>query len=89
MTDVQDRPEVVAREVSHARLSRAFVKLADYARERPYTVADRLEERARDAADQRFFMFEGRTVTFGQMNRLANRVGHAALTAGLPWRVER
>ncbi len=83
MTQVQDRPEVVAREVSHARLNRAFVKLADYARERPYTVADRLEERARDHADQRFFVFEGRTVTFGEMNRLANRVADAALRAGL------
>ena len=83
MVDLQDMPAAVARDVTQARLNRGFVKVADYTRDRAYTVADRLEERARDAADQPFFVFEGRTVTFGQMNRLANRVGDAALKAGL------
>ena len=83
MSDLQEKPGAIPREVTQARLNRAFVKLADYTRERAYTVADRLEERARDGADRPFFLFEGRTVGFGQMNRLANRVGDAALRAGL------
>lgn len=62
---------------------RGFSLVADYRRDQDYTVADRIEERARDAGRRPFIIFEGRTVTFGEMNVLANRVAHAALAAGL------
>ncbi len=62
---------------------RGFSLVAHHRRDQQYTVADRLEERARDSADRPFVIFEGRTVTFGEMNALANRVGSAALAAGL------
>ncbi len=74
---------VVPREVTLQRMMRGFSLVADYRRDQEYTVADRLEERARDAGNRPFIIFEGRTVTFGEMNELANRVGHAALAAGL------
>lgn len=73
----------VPREVTMQRLLRGFSLVANYRRDQEYTVADRLEERARDAAERPFIIFEGRTITFGEMNALANRVGHAALAAGL------
>jgi len=74
---------VVPREVTMQRMMRGFSLVADYRRDQEYTVADRLEERARDAGNRPFIIFEGRTVTFSEMNELANRVGHAALAAGL------
>lgn len=73
----------VPREVTMQRMLRGFSLVANYRRDQDYTVADRLEERAGDAGDRPFIIFEGRTVSFGEMNALANRVAHAALAAGL------
>ncbi|MGD9598201.1 MAG: long-chain-acyl-CoA synthetase [Steroidobacteraceae bacterium] len=73
----------VPREVTMQRLMHGFSLVANYRRDQDYTVADRIEERALDARDKPFIIFEGRTVTFGDMNALANRVAHAALAAGL------
>ncbi|MBV6415501.1 MAG: Long-chain-fatty-acid--CoA ligase FadD17 [Steroidobacteraceae bacterium] len=78
-----DASAAVPREVTMQRLMRGFGLVANYRRDQDYTVADRIEERARDARDKPFIIFEGRSVTFGDMNALANRVAHAALAAGL------
>ena len=75
--------EVVAREVTQQRLNRGYARIMGYRRDQAYSVADMLEERATDAAVRPFIVFEGRTVSFGQMNEGANRVAHAALSAGL------
>ena len=75
--------EVVAREVTQERLSRGYARILAYRRDQPYSVADMLEERAADAGARAFIVFEGREVSFGEMNELANRVAHAALAAGL------
>jgi fatty-acyl-CoA synthase len=75
--------EVVARELTQQRLNRGYARIGGYRRDQPYSVADLLEERAADAADTAFIVFEGRTLTFGELNRGANRVAHAALVAGL------
>jgi fatty-acyl-CoA synthase len=73
---------VVPREVTQQRLNRGYALIAGYRRDQHYSVADLLEARAADAAERPFLIFEGRTVTFAQMNALANRVAHAALAAG-------
>jgi fatty-acyl-CoA synthase len=75
--------EVVARELTQQRLNRGYARIGGYRRDQPYSVADLLEERAADAADTAFIVFEGHTLTFGELNRRANRVAHAALAAGL------
>jgi fatty-acyl-CoA synthase len=75
--------EVVPRELTQQRLNRGYARIGAYRRDQPYSVADLLEERAADAAERPFIVFEGRTLTFGEMNRGANRVAHAALAAGL------
>ncbi len=80
---VSTSTEVVPREVTQARLNQAFTKVGGYRRDLEYSVADRLEERARDAADLPFMLFEGVRISFGEMNRRANRVAHAVLQAGL------
>jgi len=78
-----EKQAAVPREVTLQRQMRGFSLVANYRRDQDYTVADRIEERAADAGDRPFIIFEGRTVTFGEMNALANRVAHAALAAGL------
>jgi fatty-acyl-CoA synthase len=75
--------EVVPRELTQQRLNRGYARIGGYRRDQPYSVADLLEERAADAAERPFIVFEGRELTFGEMNRRANRVAHAALAAGL------
>lgn len=72
-----------SREESMRRLMRGYARVAGFARDLPYTVADRLEERAADAGDQPFLLFEEQSISFAQMNARANRVAHAALAAGL------
>jgi fatty-acyl-CoA synthase len=74
---------VVPREVTQQRLNRGYALIGGYRRDQHYGVADLLEARAADAAERAFVIFEGRTVSFAEMNELANRVAHAALSAGL------
>ena len=74
---------VVPREVTQQRLNRGYALIAGYRRDQHYSVADLLEARALDAAARPFIVFEGHSVSFGEMNALANRIAHAALAAGL------
>lgn len=74
---------VPSREESMQRLMRGYQRVAGFARDMPYTVADRLEERAVDAGDEAFILFEEQRISFAEMNARANRVAHAALEAGL------
>lgn len=73
---------VPPREVTMERLMRGFGRVAPFSRDMPYTTADRLEERAEDSPDTPFILFEDQSITFAEMNRRANRIGHAALAAG-------
>ena len=75
--------EVVPREVTQQRLNRGYALIAGYRRDQAYSVADMLEERAADAGGLPFMLFEGRALTFAQLNAGANRIAHAALGLGL------
>jgi fatty-acyl-CoA synthase len=66
-----------------ARLMRGFSRVAGFRRDLPYTVADRLEERAAAGTGRPFILFEDQRITYDEMNRRANRVAHAVLAAGL------
>ncbi|WP_347271157.1 long-chain-acyl-CoA synthetase [Rhizorhabdus histidinilytica] len=72
-----------SREESMQRLMRGYARVAGFTRDLAYSVADRLEERAADAADTPFILFEDQSISFAAMNRRANRVAHAARAAGL------
>lgn len=74
---------VPSREETMARLMRGYSRVAGFARDMAYTVADRLEERAADHADTPFILFEEERLTFAEANARANRVAHAAAAAGL------
>jgi fatty-acyl-CoA synthase len=66
-----------------ARLMRGYTRVAGFARDMAYTTADRLEERAIDAAETPFVIFEEQSISYAEMNARANRVAHAAVAAGL------
>ncbi|MGF7149144.1 fatty-acyl-CoA synthase [Sphingomonas zeicaulis] len=74
---------VPSREESMRRLMRGYQRVAGFARDMAYTTADRLEERAVDAADTLFILFEDQAINFAAMNARANRVAHAAHEVGL------
>ena len=48
-----------------------------------YTLADRFEERAADQPDKTFLIYQDQSISYGELNRRANRVANAALAAGL------
>lgn len=75
--------EVPPREVTMARLMKGASRLAGFSRDMPYTVADRLEERARDAADRPFLLFEDQVITYAEANRRADCIAQALLGAGV------
>ena len=74
--------QVPPRELTMERLMRGASRLAGFSRDMPYTVADRLEERARDAGDRPFLLFEEQRITFAEANAHADRIGQALLAAG-------
>lgn len=74
---------VPPREVTLERLMRGASRVVNFRRDMAYTVVDRLEERAADAGDTPFILFEEQSIGFAEMNRRANRVAHAALDAGI------
>jgi fatty-acyl-CoA synthase len=74
---------VPSREESMVRLMRGYTRVAKFARDLPYTTADRLEERAIDAGDRPFILFEEQSISYAEMNARANRVAHAAVATGL------
>ncbi|MDT0575373.1 long-chain-acyl-CoA synthetase [Croceicoccus sp. F390] len=71
------------REESMARFMAGAARIAQFTRDMPYTVPDRLEERALDHGDAPFILFEDQRISFAQANRRANQIGRAALGAGL------
>jgi len=78
------KPFVIpSREESMNRLMRGYQRVAGFTRDLAYSTADRLEERAADAGDTPFILFEDQAISFAEMNARANRVAHAAQAAGL------
>lgn len=72
-----------SREVTMQRLMRGYSRVTGFARDMTYTTADRLEERAVDAANVPFILFEDQSISYAETNARANRIAHAALDAGL------
>jgi fatty-acyl-CoA synthase len=75
--------ETVAREVTQAKLDRLAAATLRHTPSQRYTVADRLEEKARAHPDRPFIRFEGTALSYGAVNAAANRVAHAMRAQGL------
>ena len=71
------------REETQARMNIIAAGMMKHTPEQSYTVADRLEERAARQPDHPFLIYEGRTISYGEVNRQANRHAHCALAQGL------
>ncbi|MBM3514657.1 MAG: long-chain-acyl-CoA synthetase [Alphaproteobacteria bacterium] len=71
------------RDESLARLMKGARRVAEFTRDMPLLVPDRLEARAIDSADTPFILFESRRITFAEANCYSNRVAHAARSLGL------
>ncbi len=65
------------------RFAKYGLPLARIRPEGPRTIADVIEEQAAARAKHPFVVFEGRTVTYDDYNRAANRVAHWAIANGI------
>lgn len=75
--------EIPSREETVRRLMRGADRVSPFRRDTAYTCADRLEERAADAGDAPFILFEERVISFAEANAYTNRVARLALSVGL------
>ncbi len=79
------RQEFVAppREATARELERIYGPVSRFRLSQPYTFADLWEDRVRKSADEPFIYFEGKRITFGEMNAAANRLVRTVLDAGV------
>lgn len=74
---------ITPREETQARLDKLSTGVMQHTPEQAYTVADRFEACARDFPERLFLHFEGRSVSYGELNRQANRYAAVARQQGL------
>lgn len=74
--------QVPPRELTMERLMRGASRLAAFSRDMPYTVPDRLEQRAREVGDRPFLYFEEQVITFAEANTRADQIAHTLVAAG-------
>ena len=73
----------VPREETQRKLAQLSAATLRHVPSQPYTVADRLEERAAAHPRRAFVLYEQRDASYGALNALANRTAHAARGLGL------
>jgi fatty-acyl-CoA synthase len=73
----------VAREVTQAKLDQLAAATLRHTPSQRYTVADRLEEKARAHPDRPFILYEGRAHSYAAVNAAANRVAAVLRSEGL------
>src|SRR3990172_6052368 len=66
------------REVTQAKLAKLSAATLAHKPSQTYTVADRIEEKARAHPERTFLLFEDERLSYGELNACANRVAHAA-----------
>jgi fatty-acyl-CoA synthase len=76
-------PPAVPREETQRKLAQLSAATLRHVPSQPYTVADRLEERAAAHPERPFLLYECRDVGYAALNALANRTAHAARALGL------
>lgn len=73
----------VPREATQARLDLRSQASAQHRASRPYTTADRLEERAGQFAERPFIFYGDERYSYAEANRRINQVAHAAHALGV------
>ncbi len=74
---------VVAREDTQAKMDQLAAATLRHTPSQRYTVADRLEEKARAHPARPFILYEGTTLDYATVNARANRVAHALRARGI------
>ena len=74
---------VVAREDTQAKMDQLAAATLRHTPSQRYTVADRLEEKARAHPARPFILYEGTTLDYATVNARANRVAHALRARGV------
>jgi fatty-acyl-CoA synthase len=74
---------VVAREDTQAKMDLLAAATLRHTPAQRYTVADRLEEKARAHPTRPFILFEGTTLDYATVNGRANQVAHALRARGI------
>jgi fatty-acyl-CoA synthase len=77
------RPPPVPREETQRKLAQLSAATLRHVPSQPYTVADRLEERAAAHPTRVFLRYEDRDASYGALDALASRTAHAARALGL------
>jgi fatty-acyl-CoA synthase len=73
----------VDRETTQAEMNRLSAATLQHTPSQRYTVGDRFEEKAESHPDRVFIHFGSREVSYGELNREANRMAHVARETGL------
>ncbi len=73
----------VSREETQRKLDKRAVASNTVKPGQEYTIADRLEERARDFPERPFLLYGDQVLTYAEVNARANQVAHAVLRLGL------
>jgi fatty-acyl-CoA synthase len=73
----------VDREVTQEKLDKLAAATLRHTPKQKYTVGDRIEEKAAAHPQRPFLFFDDRRLSYGEFNKEANRVAHAAFEIGL------
>lgn len=73
----------IPREATQRKLDKRAVASNTVKPGQAYTIADRLEEKARDYPERPFLHYDEQTLTYAEVNARANQVAHAVLRLGL------
>jgi fatty-acyl-CoA synthase len=67
---------MISREETQAKIDRQAAGVMQFTPEQDYSFADRFEERASEAPDHPFLIWEGLRISWGEANARANRFAH-------------
>ncbi len=74
---------VVSRDETQKKLDLLSSGVMKHTPEQTYTVADRFEEHAENFGDRLFLIYEDKRISYGELNRQANRYAYVARQQGL------
>ncbi|WP_020653344.1 long-chain-acyl-CoA synthetase [Massilia niastensis] len=73
----------VSRDITQAKLDRRNAASTAIRPKDPYTIADRVEQLARDAGERLFLAYGEQRFTYAELDARANQFAHAALARGI------
>ena len=75
------RPEPLSRAETQRKLDIQAAAAGTHTPSQTYTLADRFEARATDQPDKIFLIYQDQSISYGELNRRANRVAWGGRTS--------